>query len=238
MKFKVGDKVEFLGTDRNVGKEYTRGSLWTIQDIDTINYYLEGEYGYWTKDVFEKEFKLVDVGTLKELNVKPGDVVKVCETPGGVQLNSGAVWEIKRYDGSSFFAVKPSYSQEHSGVRLCNSTRFHLISRVPNKPKLWKDMTPEEKGALLLAHQEGKVIEWTDRLGSDFIRNSVTYTPVWSDTHAYRVRPEPKVETLTMYGTPRVPVFGPSNITGSTHKLTYNLVDGKLDYDSLKMEEL
>lgn len=60
-----------------------------------------------------------------------------------------------------------------------------LIAEWQDEPTLWRDMTPEEKGALLLAKYEGKVID--------------TYVhPVWvsyqgSIYHgdAYRIRPEP-----------------------------------------------
>jgi hypothetical protein len=66
-------------------------------------------------------------------------------------------------------------------------------------PKKWRDMTPEEKGALLLAHHEGKAIEvfmsdsaWHEQSG-----------PNWFDKYAYRVKPpEPRVWWLvfTRYG--------------------------------------
>jgi len=68
------------------------------------------------------------------------------------------------------------------------------------EPKIWRDMTPEEKGALLLAHHEGKVIE--------FCRPRITPNcpaPVWTAQHpiwtgglAYRVRPER--ETVELVG--------------------------------------
>lgn len=64
--------------------------------------------------------------------------------------------------------------------------------------KLWGDMTPEEKGALLLAYREGKVIEWCYGFRSpntfvvDGSSSSVGMAPQWSETCAYRVEPEPK----------------------------------------------
>jgi hypothetical protein len=59
-------------------------------------------------------------------------------------------------------------------------------------PKQWRDMTPEEKGALLLAHHEGKVIEsrW---LGENW---TPTCAPEWHLGASYRIRPEPKRETV------------------------------------------
>ena len=62
--------------------------------------------------------------------------------------------------------------------------------------KLWKDMTPEEKGALLLAYHEGKVIEWCYGYGKEFYVNGSSAEeglhPVWADCCSYRVKPEPK----------------------------------------------
>jgi hypothetical protein len=57
------------------------------------------------------------------------------------------------------------------------------------EPKKWQDMTPEEKGALLLAHHEGKEIqiwcvdEWV-----------TSRDPAWAGHCTYRVEPpEPRV---------------------------------------------
>jgi len=50
-------------------------------------------------------------------------------------------------------------------------------------PKLWRDMTDSEKGALLLAHHEGKVIERHCRDGW----RAVLHT-FWHDDVAYRVK--------------------------------------------------
>ena len=60
--------------------------------------------------------------------------------------------------------------------------------------KLWKDMTPEEKGALLLAYHEGKVIEHTLWSGNGWfeIRKDYEGRVGWYDDLAYRVKPEPR----------------------------------------------
>jgi len=54
----------------------------------------------------------------------------------------------------------------------------------PNGPTLWRDMTDEEKSALLLAHHEGKVIE-NNADGTFFAA-----PPVWDDDVAYRIKPD------------------------------------------------
>ena len=56
-------------------------------------------------------------------------------------------------------------------------------------PKLWRDMTPEEKGALLLAHHEGRVIEvW--RYDDKWVGTE----PHWNGFNFYRVKPAPPRE--------------------------------------------
>ena len=170
-----------------------------------------------------------EVGTLAELNVKPGDVVEY--TPTG---NHHTVLDGKRLTISNGNTVDYEYN-------LDCSKYFRIVSRASDKPKLWRDMTPGEKGALLLAHHEGKVIEWTGHFGSEFDMDSTRGTPVWSATHAYRIKPEPKVETVTLM-TAKVYawVSEPYGKCGSqnTHRITFNIIDGEPDCTSIKMEKL
>lgn len=56
---------------------------------------------------------------------------------------------------------------------------------VDDTPALWRDMTPEQKGALLLAHHEGRVIQSYIGQG-DWVKA----LPGWNDNVAYRVKPE------------------------------------------------
>ena len=102
--------------------------------------------------------------------------------------------------------------------------------------KMWKDMTPEEKGALLLAYHEGKVIEYSVT-GNIWVKSK----PSWEDTLCYRIKPEPKRETITMYtGNP----VGPWGWTADgcsedrQYLITFDLIDGQPDVTSIKMEKL
>lgn len=171
--------------------------------------------------------------TLKELNVNPGDVVELtkdffgdgdegemylCREDGELQnIHDG------RLRGNNFI----------TGADSDFSHEFRIISRASDTPKLWRDMTPEEKGALLLAHHEGKAIEFYDISRNQWQIKSL---PVWRDFLAYRIRPKSKVETVTCYWN------GFSIHRGGnrdrTHRITFNLIDGKPDCDSVKMEEL
>jgi hypothetical protein len=64
---------------------------------------------------------------------------------------------------------------------------------MTQEPKLWKDMTREEKGALLLAEHEGKVIE---AFGVSYPDVWYETDPCWDDECPYRIKPEPKRETV------------------------------------------
>ena len=102
---------------------------------------------------------------------------------------------------------------------------------------LWKDMTSEEKGALLLAHHEGKIIQfrysgmegWTDNAG---------HPPNWFKDTAYRVKPEPVVVTVVMTGGVLSGFARWDEEPDDTHRITFDLVDGKPDCNSVKMEEI
>lgn len=103
--------------------------------------------------------------------------------------------------------------------------------------KTWGEMTDAEKGALLLAHHEGKVIECLSITNWYECREVV-----WDADCAYRVRPEPKRETVTVYGRDVEDCngwfFGPNKITSDTVAITFELVDGKPDVTTIKMKEL
>jgi hypothetical protein len=99
-------------------------------------------------------------------------------------------------------------------------------------PTIWRDMTPEQKVALLLAHHEGEVVE--------YLRGNAweETTPSWYDSFAYRIRPEPVRKTVTLYGAGFE--WGQAELPSAedTHRITFNLVDGKPDCTSIKMEEV
>lgn len=99
------------------------------------------------------------------------------------------------------------------------------MAQTTQEPKLWKDMTPEEKGALLLADHEGKAIEaWA--YGDKWL----VLVPEWDKHTAYRVKPEPVVETVTLYGFNSYGhwIFGRKE-QEDTHKITLTIRDGVVD---------
>ena len=115
-------------------------------------------------------------------------------------------------------------------------TRLEALKELADdratKPTLWRDMTPEEKGALLLAHHEGKVIEGLYSTGWEEAES-----PVWWEDKAYRIRPEPVRETVTLhYGLAEDATRYQSQ--WDTHRITFDLVEGKPDLTSIRMEQL
>lgn len=162
-------------------------------------------------------------GTLAELNVKPGDVVQNYANP----VMNGGVWIVRNIEGDQVLGVKDEYGPYHKGVPLSGSYIWRIVSRAPDPatPKLWLDMTREEKGALLLAHHEGKVIEYCDD-GPWFACRG---EPKWLDRNAYRVRPEPTRETVGLY-------IGKDRERFPLPIGTIDLLDGKPDLSSIKPE--
>ena len=108
------------------------------------------------------------------------------------------------------------------------------------EPKTWRDMTPEEKGALLLAEHEGKVIEVCDLAYPDEWYEG--YDPCFEDDCAYRIKPEPKRERVVLVGrmdTPDSWAFFISEVYPfDSHRITFDTIDGKPDPSSIKIEEL
>jgi len=71
-----------------------------------------------------------------------------------------------------------------------HTTPVTPIDRDDEEPKLWRDTTDAEKGALLLAHHEGKVIEWQfPEKGKSKDWSTVPAEMYWNSGYAYRVRP-------------------------------------------------
>lgn len=116
--------------------------------------------------------------------------------------------------------------------------------QTDDSPKLWKDMTPEEKGALLLAQHEGRPIEYYNSKRLDKWCE-VKGRSIFCDFGAYRVKPEPVRVTRAMTGLamsqagqPGWASFSTMPGDGDTHRITFDIVDGVIDCSSVKMEEL
>jgi len=121
-----------------------------------------------------------------------GDVLQIfedCEYYDWIELGGAAT--APRLPVRAFSA--------HNSVR-----RVTPLDREDDTPKIWRDMTDAEKGALLLAHHEGKVIERSHTSGQ---WQGVEY-PRWHDDIAYRVSPEPSFLPLEVGKTYQTAVHG------------------------------
>lgn len=111
---------------------------------------------------------------------------------------------------------------------------------MTKEPKLWRDMTPEEKGALLLARYEGKQIE----VASPQCYVWFPAKSTWFNELAYRIKPEPKRETVTLtsWGTLnqwlRDGDLSKVHKDNRKYKITFDTIDGKPDPSSINIEEL
>jgi hypothetical protein len=173
--------------------------------------------------------------TLKELDVKPGDVV---------QAKGGNFVKIAIGPSGEYLRASDMAGLNSTGRIWCLVSRATppsdaepVTSYTGGSPSLWRDMTPEQKGALLLAHHEkpGSVEFWNVTIWETLKGLG------WMDDYAYRIKPEPKREAVTMVG-------GQANGWGfyqqqkrainTTHRITFDTIDGKPDPASIKMEEL
>jgi hypothetical protein len=181
----------------------------------------------------ETEYK-----TLRAWNVKPGDVVDSQDYATPVTI-------LRPYDGAVWSHEKDCAWWADDGGIVVGTDFVRIISRAPRDetPKLWRDMTDAEKGALLLAHHRGKVIEVVRYFGEEAEFWYQVSDPTWHIDERYRIRPDPKVEMVTLYGgstkgNNRHWGYSIQHIGPETHRITFNLIDGKPDPASIKMEEL
>lgn len=110
-----------------------------------------------------------------------------------------------------------------------------------DNPKTWGEMTPEEKGALLLAHHEQMQLELYSTL--DKVWQAVR-SPSWSGHSAYRVKPEPKRKTVRLFGygtfanVLREDYWTEDEPGVAKYAITFDTLDGKPVLNSIRMEAL
>ena len=148
-------------------------------------------------------------GTLQELNVQPGDVV--------VNLKTG-----------NSYTVAHDMTVGGPHVSVCVDT-YGIISRAPRdeNPKLWRDMTAEEKGALLLAAHEGEVIEHDDLTYT--YSWEVARSPTWNENIAYRVKPDDDLQRVSLMNFHEL---------ARGYFIEFEVINGEPDPTSIRMERL
>ena len=158
--------------------------------------------------------------TLRELDVQPGDVV---EDEYGFRKTVG-------HNSTGEFCHMTDQSMSFWGSPI-----WRIVSRASDTPKPIRDMTDAEIGALVRAKNEGKAIEVADTFNGAW---EPAPQPGWYASVAYRVSPEPKRETVTLHGSVTDEVWGRGTMEYDTHRITFDLIDGRPDCGSVKMEAL
>ena len=102
----------------------------------------------------------------------------------------------------------------------------------------WGDMTPEQQGALLLAHHQGKPIQVKSHASGRWVP---VQRPMWTQETPYRIKLGPVVVHHKMHSVlyeGNITGFAEGKNTGSKHVLTYTSEDGVPVCSSVKLSKL
>ena len=195
MKIEVGDVVELNNgevhkVDRMIGDDPDHMNAFGDGPfvIDGLRYHKDGRrayYGYSHNLSVKRILRNASPNTLANLHVGPGDVVGF-HNP---QKNKMTLYTIQGWANGRCYHMGQDFGgafnmDPDSCWRVVRRASDDTQSSQEGEPKLWRDMTDAEKGALLLAHREGKVIE-NNADGTFFAA-----PPVWDDDVAYRIKPD------------------------------------------------
>lgn len=139
------------------------------------------------------------------------EVGKYYRTEDGRKVGPMVMWSIDALhpfevvdhpDGDLEEAIWTSNGEEfqpRSGLDIVEEWKEEVYFKevdVYNIDKAWGELTDLEKGALLLHHHNGGIVEHDAYPGDDTF---VTHQPVWDSSHVYRAKKEePAVETVSM----------------------------------------
>lgn len=172
----------------------------------------------------------MQTGTLKELDVKPGDVVEAVSNPDPSVV--GLNFTIDESGGACGTALGSCTRFDPSFDSLYGR-KFRIISRADDTPKTWGEMTDAEKGALLLAWQRGKAMQYWNCDDEEWQDTDIH--PHEFDADAYRIKPTPERKTITLGWEESLGV-GNGFTDGDTYRITFDTIDGKPDCTTVKME--
>ena len=169
--------------------------------------------------------------TVAELGYNVGDTVRCVFTDRPDFYMVGEVFGLSDHKGATRLVSA-------KGPLDGRFASWELVSRAGSTDAddeylIWRDMTPEAQGALLLAEHNGATIQDFD--GVDW---GVSVFTGWYYHVKYRVKPaDPVVVTHEIFG--RDGLFW-SYLTSNddTHKMSYNTIDDVIDCASVKMVEI
>lgn len=126
------------------------------------------------------------------------------------------------------------WAEQYHGNKPVDVETLRKMIGDGDTPKTWGEMPYSEKGALLLAAHEGKVIEYYGPMSKEWHESA----QLWLDDIAYRIKPEPKRETVTLNWDGNVLAVTSLRLDGGTHRITFDLIDGEPDLGSIRMERV
>lgn len=162
----------------------------------------------------------MDAGTLKELNVKPGDVVE-CVSYKGTYWTPGDSYRINR-DGT----IPNNFCNDYH-ISFPRGFVGRIISRASDTPKTWGEMTEAERRDISFAAMSGREIE-IDAYGGwvEWDRK----TPLCETHQRLRIKPAPKREAVTLlmhYAGDGHPYIS-RKMSNPTHQIDIAITDGEI----------
>lgn len=183
--FKVGDKVKFKMKDEQWGDHWMNDNIYVVSSYGKAY----SDSGHITLTNNLCDYRLVEPAEDKNkmTKFKVGDRVVSVNNPYTFCGKEGTITEVF-YSEPILYGVVIDDTNENTWEWSHYESELELVEEDQMTYKTWEEMSPEEKGALLLAHHEGKTIEysgdpsigWLDTLG----------VPTWGSYVYYRVQPE------------------------------------------------
>lgn len=168
-----------------------------------------------------------EVGTLREIGARMGDIVElIALNVEEYQDDVGTHWTVNNNCDAENYSGEIVYAKNDKRIG-----RMWRIIRRASHP--FNTLTAEEKGAFLLANHEGKIIE----MSLDGVNWERSYTPQWIGSACYRVKAD-EVKEVVIYSMSDLTTWLDKEYGLDTHRITFNLVNGKPDCASVKMEEI
>ena len=197
--------------------------------------------------------KEMKTGTLKELNVQAGDVVRWPDGPpqGPITVISA---EVSTEDA---FAGQVRAELSGYGWGIFDGEIFTIISRAQEAPASLPSTPDLPYGHVTLS--DGRTVDLTaNRVRCDLMDpeelqamkdhggpyefwcgsewHNLPFVPSWTKEYTYRVAPKPVVETLVIHGDPKIGSWGRTQHEWDTHRITLTIQDG--DIIDTKTEKL
>jgi hypothetical protein len=167
--------------------------------------------------------------TFDELGYKAGDTVRCAYTrpSSGAAYKAGDIFELSRNRDGYLSIPRGFFGNLGDWVLVCDPSDL-----------TWGDMTPEQQGALLLAHHQGKTIQVNSFATGLWTRLK---HPMWNNNAPYRIGIDSVVVHHEMHSVlygGNIIGFAEGKQTASKHVLTYTSEDGVPVCSSVKLSKL